>query len=150
MTVQVFLHPPKDFQSQVEASGCYCEYQGRVLFLKRHADKVEGLRWGVPGGKLEVGEKPLAAAERELFEEAGIRARHLQPIGSLYIRRPEVDFIFHLFFLLLSEFPLLKIAPEEHTEACWVNLHEAKKLPLISGGAEALEYFDLWKNESNV
>lgn len=146
MTAHVFFHPPKDFNPQVEASGVYCEYEGRILLLKRHSDKIEGLRWGVPAGKLEAGEKPLDAAQRELFEEAGIEANDLKPIGSLYIRRPEVDFIFHLFFLPLAEFPLLKVAPEEHIEACWVNLQEAQKLPLVSGGQEALEYFYLWRN----
>jgi 8-oxo-dGTP pyrophosphatase MutT (NUDIX family) len=149
MSTHVFLHRPRDFNPQVEASGVFCEYDGRVLFLKRHSEKIEGLRWGVPGGKLEPGEKPLEAAIRELAEEAGIRSSHetLHPISSLYVRRPEVDFIFHMFFLPLKELPLLQVAPDEHIESCWVNFQEGLKLPLISGGREALEYFYLWKND---
>ena len=149
MTAQVFLHRPRDFKPQVEAAGVFCEYEGRVLFLKRNSEKIEGLRWGVPGGKLESGEKPVEAAIRELAEEAGIRGSHetLKTISSLYVRRPEVDFIFHMFFLPLHELPLLQIAPDEHIESCWVNFQEGLKLPLISGGREALEYFYLWKND---
>ena len=149
MTAQVFLHRPRDFNPTVEASGVFCEYEGRVLFLKRHAAKIEGLRWGIPGGKLELGETPIEAAARELAEEAGIASTSstLKTIASLYVRRPEEDFIFHMFFLPLQEMPPLQVAPDEHIEACWVNLQEGQKLPLISGGKEALEYFYLWKND---
>ncbi|MBP7074498.1 MAG: NUDIX hydrolase [Rhabdochlamydiaceae bacterium] len=149
MTAQVFLHRPRDFNPTVEASGVFCQYDGRVLFLKRHAEKIEGLKWGIPGGKVEPNEKPLEAALRELAEEAGIIANKdsLKTVASLYIRRPEVDFIFHMFFLPLQEMPLLQVAPDEHIEASWVNFQEGLKLPLISGGREALEYFFLWKND---
>lgn len=149
MTVQVFLHRPKDFNPTVEASGVFCEYEGRILYLKRHGEKIEGLKWGIPGGKVESNEQPLEAALRELAEEAGIIPvkETLKTVGSLYIRRPEVDFIFHMFFLPLQEMPLLQVAPDEHIEASWVNFQEAVKLPLISGGREALEYFYLWKND---
>ena len=150
MTARVFLYRPRDFNPQVEVAGCYCEYEDRILLLKRHADKIEGLRWGVPAGKIEAGEKPIQTAQRELFEETGIQASKLTPVGVLYIRRPEVDFIFHLFFLPLHQFPLLNVAAEEHIEECWVNLQEAKKLPLVSGAEEALEYFYLWKNDRNL
>jgi 8-oxo-dGTP diphosphatase len=146
MTVQVFNTPPSDFIPRLEVSASYCEYQGRILLLKRQMNKAEGLKWGVPAGKIEQGETPLEAAKRELFEEAGIQAQHLKSIGCLYIRRPELDFVFHLFFLHLSQFPILNVAQEEHTEACWASLQEARQLPLVSGGEKALEYFYLWRH----
>lgn len=46
---------------------------GQVLLIKRANPPDAGL-WGFPGGKLEFGETLLAAAERELFEETGVRA----------------------------------------------------------------------------
>ncbi len=143
MTAQVFFQRPRDFNPAVEASGVFCEFQGRILLLKRHADKIEGLRWNIPGGKLDKGETPIDGALRELDEETGIRAsKHsLTFIASHYIRRPEVDFIFHMFYLPLHEMPMLNIAADEHIEACWTNLQEGLKLPLISTGKEALEFF---------
>ena len=149
MTAQVFLYRPRDFNPGIEVAGVFCDYQGHVLFLKRHSEKLEGLRWGIPGGKLESGEKPVEAAARELSEEAGIHAPSdtLTTIASVYIRRPEVDFIFHMFFLSLQEMPSLQVAPDEHIEASWVTFQEGLKLPLISGGREVLEYFFLWKND---
>ncbi len=152
MTAQVFLHRPRDFNPTIEASGVFCEYETRVLYLKRHGEKIEGFRWCIPGGKIEPNENPLQAALRELAEEAGVIAvkESLKRVGSLYIRRPEVDFIFHLFFLPLQEMPLLQVAPDEHIEAAWVNFQEGIKLPLISGGREVLEYFYLWKNDQKA
>jgi arginase len=52
---------------------------GAVLVQLRgpEAKAFPGL-WGLPGGHVEPGEAPLAAAERELFEESGLR-----PAGGL-------------------------------------------------------------------
>jgi 8-oxo-dGTP pyrophosphatase MutT (NUDIX family) len=149
MKTQMFLQRPDDFNPQMEAAGVFCEYEGRILFLKRHADKIEGLTWGVPGGKTEPGETAIDAACRELGEEAGIYVApdDLKVIAPQFVRRPELDFIFHMFYLPLKEMPALQIAPNESIEACWVNLQESSKIPLISGGREALEYFYLWKND---
>ncbi|MCH8553263.1 MAG: NUDIX hydrolase [Natronospirillum sp.] len=49
-------------------------HQGRVLLVRRGQPPNEG-RWGFPGGKIEPGETIAAAAERELLEETGVRAR---------------------------------------------------------------------------
>jgi 8-oxo-dGTP diphosphatase len=149
MTTKVFLHRPRDFNPTIEAAGVFCEYEGRLLYLKRHSDSVEGLTWGIPGGKLEPGEKPMEAALRELAEESGIQAspESLKTVAPLYVRRADVDFIFHMFFLPLQEMPLLQIAQDEHIDSCWVNYQEGLKIPLISGGRETLEYFYLWKND---
>jgi len=46
---------------------------GQVLLVRRHYRANAGL-WGFPGGKVELGESVLAAAERELREETGVIA----------------------------------------------------------------------------
>lgn len=147
MTTHIFLQPPPDFEPIVEASGVFCEHAGRILLLKRHEQKLQGLRWGIPGGKLEKSETPIVAAARELAEETGIISSTdmLTPVAPFYIRRPGIDFIFHMFFLPLPEMPLLQVAPDESIDAAWVTLQEGLQLPLIAGGEEALEYFFLWR-----
>ena len=39
---------------------------------KEQGRENESLSWVFPGGKVEVGETPFAAAEREVFEETGL------------------------------------------------------------------------------
>lgn len=45
-----------------------------------HSDR-KGIE--VPAGSIEPGERPVDAAERELFEETGLRARRLQRLGNV-------------------------------------------------------------------
>lgn len=47
--------------------------QGRVLVNQRPAGKPWAGYWEFPGGKIEAGETPRAALERELQEELGPR-----------------------------------------------------------------------------
>lgn len=51
-------------------------YHGRWLFSKhRHRDT-----WETQGGHIEKGESTLRAAERELYEESGVRDADLYPV----------------------------------------------------------------------
>jgi len=44
-------------------------HQGKVLGVTRKEDTTD---WGLPGGKLEIGETPTQAAIREVKEETGL------------------------------------------------------------------------------
>jgi ADP-ribose pyrophosphatase YjhB (NUDIX family) len=47
---------------------------GRVLLVKRRYEPMQGT-WAIPGGFLEIGETPRAAARREVREETGLDVR---------------------------------------------------------------------------
>ncbi|HKK13481.1 MAG TPA: ADP compounds hydrolase NudE [Gammaproteobacteria bacterium] len=54
-----------------------------VLLVREYAAGAERYELALPKGRVEAGEAPLAAANRELMEEAGYGARRLRPVKSL-------------------------------------------------------------------
>jgi len=53
---------------------------GQVLVARRSLHRHQGGLWEFPGGKVEVGEAPLAALSRELHEELGIKVQSARPL----------------------------------------------------------------------
>ena len=51
------------------------ERDGEILICQRRKDDSHALKWEFPGGKVELGESPQEALERELEEELAIQAR---------------------------------------------------------------------------
>jgi 8-oxo-dGTP diphosphatase len=64
------------------------EREGRVLICQRRRDDSHPLKWEFPGGKVEPGEDPRAALERELREELGIEARAGRVLARRTFRYP--------------------------------------------------------------
>jgi 8-oxo-dGTP diphosphatase len=72
---------------------------GKVLIGQRRKTDSHGLKWEFPGGKVERGEKPQAALERELEEELGIQARIGPELGRhehSYPSRATIQLAFYL------------------------------------------------------
>lgn len=51
---------------------------GRLLILRRASGTFRGGGWTLPGGKIDYGESPDAAARRELLEETALEASDLR------------------------------------------------------------------------
>src|ERR1700722_19388156 len=105
--------------------------------------KTEKGAWGVPADKLESREEPLQAAKRELFKETGIRIEpidRLQALGALYIHKPELDYVYHLFSIQLDTMPALALSAE-HCSYAWVSREESAAFPLMNGGKQALDTY---------
>jgi 8-oxo-dGTP diphosphatase len=142
MDCYVSTEPIKDFVAQVEASGCYCEFEDKILILQRSALVPQGGTWGIPSGKHEKGEDARSAVIRELWEETQLSVEEgLQYLGKLYVRRPQIDYIFHVFRKRFERKPSIELRFEENVEARWLSYEEALELPLIAGGKEALHFY---------
>ncbi|GAA5614481.1 DNA mismatch repair protein MutT [Streptomyces glebosus] len=72
---------------RVVVGGAVCE-RGRLLAARRSAPPALAGRWELPGGKVEDGETPQQALERELREELGVEAAALERIPGEWILRP--------------------------------------------------------------
>ena len=136
----VFLKPPKNFKPKVEVAACFITVDEKVLFMKQQIQKKHPSTWGIPGGKLEKGETAYQAVVREIKEETGLDlptdVKHLK---TVYIRYPEIDFVYHMYGHNLPTYPdKILIDSTEHQEYRWMKLEEALLLPLIPGEDECI------------
>ena len=111
------------------AAGILFVQGGRVLLLKR-ADSAKDApgTWAFPGGGIEAGETPEAAARRELQEECGIA--YDGPLEPLYTSRDG----FQCFGAAVAR-PFVPQLNDEHTVARWAPFDDLPQ-PLHPGMAE--------------
>ena len=57
---------------------------GSIAMLWQYRHPLGRTHWEVPAGRVDEGESPAAAAERELLEETGYRAKRIVHLGGFY------------------------------------------------------------------
>ncbi len=132
------LQPPHSpFKRPESVLVVVCTVAGEVLML--HRTRPKGY-WQSVTGSLEWGESPRQAAERELFEETGLRAggrvidcHHSVrfPIVRAWRSRyaPTARFnLEHWFRLQLPGRRLIRLDPAEHLEYRWLPRERAARL----------------------
>lgn len=115
---------------QVGASVILEDKQGRVLLQKR----TDNHCWGYPGGSTELDERVEDATARELFEETGLTANHLELFGvfsgkELHYVYPNGDEVSNvdIVFLCRDYSGSLRLDAEESEDLCFF---EAGQLPV--------------------
>jgi ADP-ribose pyrophosphatase len=68
-----------------------------ILLIQQYRYATGGLLWEIPAGTLEPGEDPEACARRELLEEAGVTAAHLERLTSIWTTPGFTDEVIHLY-----------------------------------------------------
>jgi len=102
----------------------------RVLLLKRSpSSRFAPEKWGFPGGKIEDGETPVAAAIRETKEETNIDVPEAKDLGR---------FGWVQAFLAETYTGDIKI-DHEHTDWAWVSYSEFKDYDLAPNVLEVYE-----------
>lgn len=95
-----------------------------VLVIKRGNEPFKG-SWGLPGGKVHEDEAVLAAAHRELKEEAGIEVPALLQIGVYDApgRDPRGRFVSTAFTARLPH-AVDAVAGDDAAEVRWVSVYD--------------------------
>jgi len=95
--------------------------QGKVLIQKEYSYPPDKVMWQLPGGSMNTGETPVAAALRELAEESGYSAKKAKVIGMFYVHNRLSDQ--KQFVVLCTDLFEYKLAedPDEFISTHWMS-----------------------------
>lgn len=109
---------------------------GRVLVTRRLPGSLQGGLWEFPGGKLEEGETPAEALQRELLEELGVQTA-VEEIFAVVHHRYDWGAVLILAYtcrLLSATIRDLQVA--EHR---WCTVEELAALPFLAADLPLIE-----------
>jgi len=112
-------------------AGIVAVLEGKVLLTAQYRFLIRGIAWEIPGGRVDTGETPPEAAQRECLEETGFFCTNLRPLVSF---RPGLDNVENLNSVFYSEsvearWPF-KPDPAEALAIAWVPIEECVTLVL--------------------
>lgn len=111
-----------------------CVRDGRVLLLRNERDE-----WELPGGKLELGEDPIACVGREIVEETGwsVAVGPILDVWQYHIR-DGVDVLIVTYGCMVDTDSPVEVS-SEHKEAQLFALDEVDGLPMPAGYRRSIE-----------
>lgn len=121
---------------KLQLAGCIIEdTNGKVLLL--HRNTPERKQWETPGGKIEEGEDPMAAAKREAKEELGVEAEIIGEIGRKEFKEDnyEMGYVWYRAKIVSGE---PKPIEGKHDKAEYFSWEELKSMNDISPNTKNL------------
>jgi len=102
--------------------------RNEICMLRQWRHAIGQNIWELPAGCLEVDEPPLVTAQRELEEEAGIKAKHWQEVGKICSSPGFSNEILHFYEARGLSEGQLKLDDAEQLEAHWLALDKVKMM----------------------
>jgi len=106
----------------VLVAAALCRRSGRILLTRRRPDQPMPGLWELPGGKVEEGEAPVDALQREMGEELGVNVRVGRPYDVVHHRYERFDLLMIVYRCRLLGTP----RPLQVAASRWV---EPRRLP---------------------
>ncbi len=111
-------------------------WRGENVLLVRRGRPPGKDFWSLPGGKIEAGETPEAAASREVVEECGVSPRLLGLIGIFAVAAGPVEYQISCFAALCDNGEIH--AGDDAAEVQWLGFSELGELKLAPNTLEAI------------
>jgi 8-oxo-dGTP diphosphatase len=118
-----------------EVAAAVIERPGEFLLAQRPAGKPYPGYWEFPGGKIEAGESPRAALDRELREELGIEVREATPWITRRYTYTHATVRLHFFRVSRWEG---EPAPLEDQAIAWQRVGQPDVSPMLPANAPVL------------
>lgn len=108
-----------------------------VLFVRQYRYAVGKQMTEIPAGKLEMGEDPFDAINRELKEETGAVAKKVTPLGWFYVSPGYVTEKLYLYLAEGLSFGEQSLDPDEALDVIRIPFEEALKTAFGEGFHDA-------------
>jgi 8-oxo-dGTP diphosphatase len=101
---------------------------GRLLLIQRGREPARG-SWSLPGGRVEPGESPEQAVEREVLEETGLRVRAGGLVGRVRLAGVDAVYDVHDFTCTLEQPDVQPLAGDDAMDAMFADVATLESLP---------------------
>lgn len=118
---------------------------GKVLMTRERSDK----KWSLPGGYADINYSPKEVAEKEVFEETGLKVkvnRLLAIVDTDYHNFPPLEFHFYKIIFLCD---LIGGTIQQSNETSDARFFELTNLPDLSSKRNTKELIELLKSQLN-
>jgi 8-oxo-dGTP diphosphatase len=124
----------------IQVVTCFLQKQDKFLVLQRARKDQQHKLWGIPGGKLNKDELPLAGLVRECYEELKVSflPEIFQLLGTALSNTPsDGQYGLYLYYASIANNLDIHINPTEHYTFRWVTIDEFQELSLLTAQREA-------------
>ncbi len=97
----------------------------QVLLIRQYRYAADGYIFEIPAGRLDGDESPRTCAARELKEETGCTAEHIEPLTTILTTPGFTDEVIHLFMATGLTHGEHNREPDEFVELVMMRLSEA-------------------------
>ncbi|MBI5138691.1 MAG: NUDIX hydrolase [Candidatus Vogelbacteria bacterium] len=108
------------FRPVTDGAKCLIVTEGKLLLIQNTYHRY-GL-WNLPGGRVDLGEKPEETVIREVMEEVGVKLDTVTKLGEWFTRAEYKHDTVHFYLAEFAGIPEINIDPVEISKAEWFPL----------------------------